>query len=319
MTTPPRTLALVGPTGTGKSAVSLRLAEQLGAEIVCADSRQLYCGLDTATGKPSRRERTIAPHHLFDWLDLTECASAGRYARAATACVREIHARGAPALLVGGTGLYLRALWQGLAPIPPVSEAVRDAVRGELAERGPQALHADLEHADPATAARLSPRDAQRITRALEVLRATGRPLSWWITQPPAEPAPLAGTPVIGLTGDRALLYETLDARTREFFAAGALLDEVRELLASGTPAEAPAFRSIGYAEAIAHVRGACSLESAITAAQQATRRYAKRQWTWWGQEAARVPFRWIEIDGLDVENVARRALAEERAPAGPP
>ena len=162
-------IAVVGPTGSGKSELALRLAEAFGGEIVNTDSLQVYRFLDIGTAKPDAAERARVPHHLLDIVNPDEPFSAGEYVRAAQAVLADLERRGRLAILCGGTGLYFRALMQGIADIPPVSPAVRDAVAARLAERGPEALHADLERVDPAGAARIHPRDAQRIARALEV------------------------------------------------------------------------------------------------------------------------------------------------------
>jgi tRNA dimethylallyltransferase len=314
---PPDVLALVGPTGTGKTAVSLELAAALDAEIVCGDSRQIFRGLDAATGKPTAAERALRPHHLFDWLEVTESPSAGAYARAARAALAQITARGRVAVVVGGSGLYLRALAVGLARVPPIPETVRRAVREEMAAHGPEELHARLAELDPALAARLAPRDRQRIARGLEVARASGRPLSSWLTEaPPALPAGERWL-FLGLTLERATLYGRLDRRTAGFFA-GDLLPETRALLARGVPPDAPGLRSLGYAQAVAHLLGRASYETALARAQLETRRYAKRQWTWWRQEGPRVDLRWLEAGESEPPGaVARRALDLWRAGRG--
>jgi len=316
-----RGLALVGPTGVGKTAVALELADILGAEIVCGDARQIFRGLEAATGKPTAAERRRCPHHLFDWLEVTDAPSAGRYARAAAPVVRAIAGRGRVPLVVGGSGLYLRALTRGLAAVPEIPAAVRAAVRAELAEGGPERLHAALAEADPALAARLAPRDGQRVARGLEVARATGRPLSAWLADPAAARPPdcgVAGWAFVGLTAERRRLYEHLDRRAAGFFAAG-LLAEVRGLLAAGAPPDAPGLGGLGYAQAVAHLGGRLSLAEAVAATQRETRRYAKRQWTWWRQEGPRVGLAWIATDpGESPGPVAARAAAAAPAPGAP-
>jgi tRNA dimethylallyltransferase len=311
-----RVLALVGPTGAGKTAVSLELAAALDAEIVCGDSRQLFRGLDAATGKPTPAERAACPHHLYDWLEVTGTPSAGAYARAARRVLEDLAARARTPLVVGGSGLYLRALARGLAEAPPVPAEVRRAVRAELAERGPERLHAELAALDPELAARLAPRDRQRVARGLEVARATGRPLSAWLAAaPPARP-PGERWVFVGLTLARPALYRRLDRRTAGFFA-GDLLPEVRALLARGVPPEAPGLASLGYAQAVDHLLGRASYEDAVARAQLETRRYAKRQWTWWRQEGPRVELRWLELaDDELAADTARRALEIWRAAA---
>jgi tRNA dimethylallyltransferase len=329
-------LAVVGATGTGKTAVSLALSKAMpGTEIVCCDSRQLFRGLDAATGKPTAAERSSVPHHLFDELDPGETAerpSAGWYARRAAPLLTELLARGKTPLVVGGTGLYLKALYRGLAPIPEIPQTIRDEVRAALAERGSEGaagagatggdegaggaeraeraekLHAELATLDPETAARLSPRDRQRVARALEVVRGTGRPLSAWLRERPV--APLGGPErwrLVALHLPRPALYQRLDARTRSFFEDG-LLTETRAHLARGVSPDAPGLASLGYAQAVAHLAGRVSLAEAIALAQRETRRYAKRQETWWRHEGPRAGVHWLSIEPDEpADHIAQR------------
>jgi tRNA dimethylallyltransferase len=277
---------------------------------VCGDSRQLFRGLDAGTGKPTATERTLAPHHLFDELDPSETPSAGWYARRATPVLEELVAAGRTPLVVGGSGLYLKALYRGLAPIPEIAPDVRDEVRSALAHRGAEALHAELATLDPETAARLAPRDRQRVARALEVARGTGRPLSVWLRERPD--APLGGPErwhIVALHLARPALHRHLDRRTRSFFEDG-LLAETRALLSRGVSPRTPGLASLGYAQAVAHLSGALSLEEAIALAQRDTRRYAKRQETWWRHEGARAGIVWLAIAPDEpVAEIARRVL----------
>lgn len=302
-------LALVGPTGTSKTAVSLALASHLDAEIVCADSRQLYRELEAATGKPTPSERARVPHHLFDWLEISESASAGRYALRAQETLDDIARRGRVPLVVGGSGLYLRALSRGLASIPAVPDEVRRRVREELEAGGTAALHEELASADPVLAARISVRDRQRVGRAVEVLRATGRPLSEWQAGDHGEVARRRWL-FVGLTAERDLLYERLDRRTTGFFEGG-LLPETRGFLERGFGADAPGLQSLGYEQAVQHLLGRLSYTDALDRAQRETRRYAKRQWTWWRSEGPRVRLRWVQLGERESpESVARRVEA---------
>jgi tRNA dimethylallyltransferase len=307
---PPRILALVGATGTGKTAVSLALGRALGAEIVCGDSRQLFRGLDAGTGKATHAERASLPHHLFDELDPTETPSAGWYARRATPLLEELVTRGATPLVVGGSGLYLKALYRGLAPVPEIASDVRDQVRRALEEGGPEALHEELAAVDPETAARLAPRDRQRVARALEVARGTGRTLSAWLRERPV--APLGGPErwhIVALHLARPALYRRLDARTLSFFDGG-LLAETRAFLARGVSPRSPGLASLGYAQAVAHLTGRLSLEEAIALAQRDTRRYAKRQETWWRHEGPRAGVHWLPIAADEpAQGIAQRIL----------
>lgn len=287
----PRTLvAVVGATATGKSDLGEALARALGGEVVCADARQVFRELERGTGKPAPSERAALPHHLFDALALEERPSAGWYARAAGEACEAVFARGRMPVLVGGSGLYLRALLEGLHPEPPHDTAVRARLRAELEERGAEALHARLARVDPATAARLAPRDRQRVTRALEVHETSGRPLSEWH----------AGGAREGLAADARLLEVAcapaalagrIERRTAAMFAGG-LVEETRALREAGRGEALARLRAIGYDEALALLDGTRTLAAAIEATNRRTRQLAKRQRTWFRHqvEAARLP-----------------------------
>ena len=281
----PSPFVLTGATGTGKTAVALELAARLDGAIVCADSRQLYRGLDVATGKPTPDERARVPHHGFDALAPTERASAGVFARATQPVLGALALAGTPALLVGGTGLYLRALHAGLAEVPAIPDDVRTRVRDRLAHDGPEALHAELAALDAPLAGRLSPRDGQRVARGLEVHLATGRPLSAWHADRTVDPEPWFW---VALERPRAELAPALAARARGFFAQG-LVAEVEGLLAAGVPADAPGFDALGYREAIEVALGQRTRASAEESLTRHTLQYAKRQGTWLRGEARRV------------------------------
>ena len=281
----PRVFAIVGPTASGKSALAMELAEATGGEIVNADALQVYRGFDIGTAKPSPEERQRVPHHLVDILDPGARYSAGEFARRARAALAEIAARGRTAILVGGSGLYLRALWSGIAPLPPVDGAARAALLERLEREGLGALHAELARLDPPTAVRLGPGDTQRILRALEVAVSTGETLTSWIAKQPFGTAPLAMHKV-GLTLPRGLLYDAIAARVQKMLDAG-WLEEVRVLLVNGVDRSAPAFQAIGYSQWVRHLSGELELERAIREIQTATRRYAKRQETWFRREPA--------------------------------
>lgn len=280
----PAVLAIVGPTAVGKSALAMTVAEHAGAEIVSGDALQVYRGFDIGTAKPSAAERSRVAHHLIDVLDPTERFSAGRFATMARDALAEIARRGRPALVVGGSGLYLRALLAGIAPLPPADPALRVSLDRRLEAEGLPALRRELERRDPVTAARLGAADRQRILRALEVVLATGRPLSSWLADRPFGLEPLPARRV-GLTLPRALLYDRIEARVRRMIDAG-WLDEVRRLLSEGVPREAPAFQAIGYAQWVRHLAGELDEEDAFRRIVVATRRYAKRQETWFRRES---------------------------------
>jgi len=275
----PRVVALVGPTAGGKTDLAIAVAPALGAEIVSVDSRQVYRRLDVGTAKPDRAARAAAPHHLIDVVEPDEAYDAARFARDARRAVEEIHARGRAALLVGGSGLYLRALTEGLCPAPPADAAVRATLAEELALRGVAVLHAELVAHDPEAAARIAPRDAVRITRALEVLRLTGRPLSAW-----QQAHAFADRPydvlVLVLCPRDAELERRIAARCGAMWAGG-LVAETEAVLAAGFAPDLRPLQAIGYREAQAYLRGEIDREQAIERMRLATRQYAKRQRTW--------------------------------------
>ena len=270
---------LGGPTASGKSALALALAGEFGGTVINADSLQVYRELPILTAQPAAAARAAFPHRLYGFLPARERCSAARWAALARAEVDAALAAGRLPIVVGGTGLYLRSLLHGLAPVPEIPADVREAARQRLAERGKVAFHADLARRDPAMAARIRPGDSQRLVRAWEVLEATGRSLADWQAQE-SSPPPIAGPRFLTfvLMPERASLYAACDARFRAMVEQGALAEAaaLREL-----DPGLPAFKALGLRELLAHCRGECPLETAIGAAQQATRRYAKRQMTW--------------------------------------
>ncbi|MGE5233552.1 MAG: tRNA (adenosine(37)-N6)-dimethylallyltransferase MiaA [Acidobacteriota bacterium] len=284
-------LVIVGPTAVGKSALALELAERLGGEIVNADALQAYRRLEIGTGKPTSAERARVPHHLLDVLDPVERYSAGEFARRAREVIAEVAGRGRVPIVVGGSGLYLQALLEGISPLPASDPAWRARLRARAAAEGLPALRAELQRLDPETAARLGAGDTQRILRALEVALSSGLPLSRWIALQPFGRTKL---PVlaVGLTLPRAILYDRIARRARGMIERG-WVDEVRRLLHEGLDPEAPAFQAIGYRQIVRHVAGEWSLEEALTETVQATRRYAKRQETWFRKRREVV---WLDL-----------------------
>ena len=280
----PPVLCVVGPTATGKTALALELAGPLGGEIVNADALQVYRGFDIGTAKPSPEERRRVVHHLLDILDPHEPFSAGEFARRAREAIDEIRQRGRLPMLVGGSGLYLRALVEGISPIPPVDPELRRHLRRRLESEGLERLRAELRRLDPATAERLAPGDTQRVLRALEVAQGTGRPLSTWIGERPVGEGGVEAV-WIGLTLPRALLYDRIAVRVERMLAAG-WVEEVRRLVAAGVEPSQPAFQAIGYRELAGHVAGEATLAEATEQIVRATRRYAKRQETWFRRQS---------------------------------
>ena len=298
---------IVGPTAVGKSGLALALAGQLPVEIINADALQVYRGLDLGTAKPSVEERARVRHHLIDILEPTEPFSAGDFRRRALPIIEDVRSRGRLPVVVGGSGLYLRSLVSGISAIPEIPESIRQSTRDLLAEEGLDAVRRRLGELDPETADRLSAGDSQRHLRALEVVTATGRGLTaWWRDEPP-QPS-VAVLARLGLTLPRALLYDRIACRLQTMVTAG-WVDEVRDLLAGGCLPTAPAFQAIGYRQVIRHINGEWSLERALEDTARATRRFAKRQLTWFRKEP---DVEWIEAESLTKS--LPRALAAIKA-----
>ncbi|MBI4515116.1 MAG: tRNA (adenosine(37)-N6)-dimethylallyltransferase MiaA [Deltaproteobacteria bacterium] len=287
----PLVIALVGPTGVGKTACALALAEQLGAEIVNADSRQVYRYLDIGSAKPSAAERARVAHHVFDVVDPDEPFDCARYRELALAAIAAIQQHGRRALVVGGTGLYLKALRYGLFPGPPRDPALRLRLEAEEdAEAG--SLHRRLAEIDRTTAARLHPHDRVRLVRALEVHTLTGRPLSAWQAEHGfrGEAVPMT---VIGLTRARAQLHQRIATRCAAMVEAG-LVDEVLSLWARGYHRQLPVLQTIGYREMGAVAAGELTMAAGLAAMTRATCQLAKRQLTWFRADPT---VRWCDAE----------------------
>ena len=293
-------VAIMGATATGKSGLAMTLAEAMDGEIVNADALQIYRGLDIGTAKPGAAMLQRVPHHLVDILEPEEAFSAGEFVRRASVAIEDIQRRGHLAILVGGTGLYFRALFDGLSPLPEIDAAVRQRVRAlplDLAQE-------QLRGLDPETAERLAAADRQRIQRALEVVLSSGRPISYWQRLKPSKDG-LWPVYRIGLTMQRGLLYDRIAGRVQGMVADGWVC-EVKGLLERGVAPTVPAFQAIGYRQLVRHVLGEWSLEAALDDTIRATRRYAKRQVTWFRKERA---IRWLPA--LDTERAIPSLLRD--------
>lgn len=289
----PPLIVIAGPTGAGKSTLALRVCEEFSGEIVNCDSLQLYRGFHVGTAKTPESERRGIPHHLLDVLDPSGGYSAGEYARVSRNVIQEISSRGRLAVVVGGTGFYLRALLDGLPVLPESDKATRARLMLRE-EKKPGSMRRLLKRLDPPAAQRIHPSDTQRLMRAVEI-----RLLSGQLSPPAFETEPLTGYRVlkIGLDPERALLYKVLDARTRQMFAAG-LVQEIETLLEQGCTGDEKPFESLGYRQALAFIRGETTLERAVYLTQLETRHYAKRQWTWFRRDPE---IQWLSGFGNDI------------------
>jgi len=288
-------VALVGPTAAGKTALSLRLAKEMCAEIISVDSVQVFRGLDVGTAKPSLEEQKQVPHHLIDVADPDEPFDAADFVRKALGIIRSIRARGKVPLLVGGSGLYLRFLLEGLAPCPGRDPMVREMLRKISANQGKRALHDLLAGADPEAANRLHPNDTFRVIRALEVYHQTGEPMSIWQKRHKRTSGQRLLCTKIGLARPREELYKRIDARVGVMLDAG-FLEEVKFLLNKGYSHHLKPLQSLGYRHMIRFLKGEVSFDEAVSQLRRDTRRYAKRQITWFRADPE---IRWYHPEAL--------------------
>ncbi|MBP8098261.1 MAG: tRNA (adenosine(37)-N6)-dimethylallyltransferase MiaA [Arenimonas sp.] len=301
----PLAIALMGPTASGKTALAIDWAERLGSEIISVDSALVYRGLDIGAAKPDAATRQQIAHHLIDIRDPHEVYSAAEFARDALAAMDQLAARGLVPVLAGGTGLYFRALLDGLSRMPEADPETRAQIQVEAAERGWPALHEELSRIDPSAAARIHANDPQRVTRALEVHRLSGIPITDWQQSATRRPFPFRVLKLILAPADRAVLHERIELRFDAMLAAG-FLDEVRRL--RGDPRlhpDLPAIRAVGYRQAWAHLDGAADAATFREQAIAATRQLAKRQLTWLrGEHDAR----WLDpaTDGVELDAALR-------------
>ncbi len=296
--------ALVGPTGVGKTAVGVALGRRFGAEIVSADSRQIYRYMDIGTAKPTAAEQAAAPHHLIDIVDPDVRFSAGEYGRRAGEAIRELARRDVPALIVGGAGLYIRALAGGLFDAPEIPRELRERLAAGYGEQTTAILHGRLGQIDPTSAARINANDRQRIERALEVYDATGATLTSWFDRP-AQSRRLR-IRLIGLRRERTALYARIDNRVDRMMASG-FEEEVRDLMDRGYGAGTHGLSTFGYAEMLRCIRGELAEDAAVSIIRQRSRQYAKRQLTWFRQTPDVL---WISVaEGEGPEDICEKML----------
>lgn len=291
---------MAGPTATGKTATAISVAKTFGAGIINADSMQIYRGLDIGTAKPGREERQEVPHYLLDIVDPDHPYHAGCYEKDADAVIADLRSRGKLPLIVGGTGLYIKSLLYGLCELPEVGPGIRQQVQNELTEQGVEGVYQRLKELDPPVAARLAPRDQARISRALEIYLTSGKSISFFQERHRFS-QPKYSFLYLYLTCERATLHQRIADRIRQMMDHG-FLDEVRSLLDKGYSPELKSLQSIGYRQLILHLQGKLSLDEAIRLIARDTRRYAKRQDTWF----SRVP-------GITIVNENERQYIPQR------
>ena len=300
-----KTILIAGPTGSGKSALAVALAERLDGVIINADSMQVYRELAILTARPGEADLGRAPHRLYGHVSGSEAYSAGRFLREAAAEIAAAHAQGQTAVVAGGTGLYLKALTEGLSPIPEVPPEIRNHWRAEAQHHEAPALHAVLARRDPEMAARLAPGDRQRVTRALEVLDASGRSLADWQRAPGRPAVDPETTLKFVLRPDRDVLRRRCDQRFDAMMENGAL-DEVARLLSLGLPRDLPVMRALGVGPLIAMIEGRIGRAEAVMRSKSETRQFAKRQETW----LRRYMIAWIGIIAQETEIRAAECFA---------
>ncbi|HHX63466.1 MAG TPA: tRNA (adenosine(37)-N6)-dimethylallyltransferase MiaA [Chloroflexi bacterium] len=296
-------LVIVGPTAVGKTTLAIVVGQQVGGEAVSADSRQIYRYMDIGTAKPTAEEQAALPHHLIDVVDPDERLTLAQYKEMADRAIREIHSRGKLPILVGGTGLYVRAVTEGWTiPEVPPNEALRARLEALAEQTGHEALHDELARVDPSAAKQIDARNVRRVIRALEVYHETGHPISQLQAKSPPDYDLLR----VGLTMPRPRLYARIDERIHHMIERG-LVDEVRSLLARGYDADLAAMSGLGYREIARHLRGEISLDDAITLMKRHTRRFVRQQYNWFRLDDPAI--QWFDAAPLDVPAVQQRVL----------
>jgi len=298
----------LGPTAVGKTKIAIAVAQESDAEIVSADSRQIYRYMDIGTAKPTPFEQTQVRHHLIDCVEPGECFSVADYQRSADTAIEDIESRGKQAMLVGGAGLYFRAIVDGLFDGPSSDLEFRAKLRSEAQEHGSEVLHGKLSQIDPESASRIHPNDLVRIIRALEVYEKTGKTISEsqkeWHSASPRYPFV-----AFGINRERQKLYRRIEARVDKMLEAG-LLDEVKTLIARGYDKNLPAMQGFGYKELIEYLDGKHDLDTAVNVLKRNTRRYAKRQLTWFRNDSR---IKWINLSAASFNNAIQKIIVTKR------
>ena len=306
-----RVVAIVGPTAVGKTSLSLELAAHFDGEIVSADSRQIYRGMDIGTAKATPEERARVPHHLIDVVQPDESLTLAQFREMATAALADIWSRGRLPFLVGGTGLYVRALLEGwTVPEVPPNDALRKRLYAQAEREGAESLHRDLKEIDPRAAETIDARNVRRVVRALEVSFETGMPISDLQTREDPDYATLW----LGLTMSRAQLYSRIDERVDRMLDAG-LVDEVRWLLEQGYTQDLPAMSGLGYRQIAQYLQGACTLDEAVALIKRQTRRFVRQQYNWFRLDDSRIHW----LDACDDPQPRARALVARFLTVGSP
>lgn len=293
-------IAVVGPTCSGKTGVGIALSRLVDGEIVSADSRQIYKLIDIGTAKPTPRERRQVPHHLVDIVSLDEDISAGTFCRLAREAIGEIFSRNRVPLLVGGSGLYIRSVIDGLFDAPEVDDETREGLRKRLKSEGAEKLLEELKRVDPVAAKGLLPQNYKRILRALEVYYVSGKPIS--VLRAERTSTPDFKTLQFGLSLERKELYRRIEKRVDDMIEAG-LIDEVKELLRRGFDPNINSLQTVGYKEAIGYIRGKLRFEDMVALIKMNTRRYAKRQMTWFRKDTRII---WVQADNRTADEIAQ-------------
>lgn len=306
-------LVITGPTAVGKTAVSLRIVRETGGEIISADSMLIYRGMDIGTAKPSPEERSAVKHHIIDVVDPDGYYSAADYGRAARGAVNEVFSRGNQPIMVGGSGLYIRAALVGIFDGPSADRELRDRLEAEAEVRGSEQMHADLSLVDPAAAVRINPNDLRRIVRALEVFQLTGKPISSFFSEEMPQESPFRPL-VFGLAREKEELVKRIHRRVDIMMERG-WLQEVERLLSQGYTRHLVSMQSFGYRHLVSHLAGEMGLKEAVELIKRDTRRFAKRQMTWFRKMEG---LRWLDLTTLPGgEGGAAEIILEELRECG--